>query len=294
MNRWLIRRTASKEILGPYTSMEVAEKIKAGIFSTEDYICEEGFATWTTIEKRRDITKLLETDLKEAQRKSKEALDSKKLDEFVFEEPASTPTVEAADQARSKRWLRLLALAGVLVALVGIVQALLAPKGPPTPVVEPAPGPEIKSDLLQTRRPIKPDAQTLDPNQKKTPEPGGVSRFSTFDPNQAFERGEGALEQGEEGSVDQPRRRVTRKVPEGQKAVPPGTSVPPPSLAPKREKPLEPEGDPFDPYLEEDRGDESFEITGEPIAPELPASESPPEDRSSEEGLPDTLDEESL
>ena len=209
MNKWLVRKKAGKTILGPYTSLEVVEKLKAGEISSDDYVCEEGFATWITINKRKDITKISGIDTTEERRKTREKIDTETAsDEIVLEETQLGMT--KAPGLKSKTWIRWLSLALLTVLVIIVIRMQLT-----TPLgggLSPAPAPKQAQmgtpaeDAVRSRRAAQPNS--LDPNAVQQ----GVSRFTTINPMEMQEQKGGSLTEGEGfDKGDETRRRVKPK-----------------------------------------------------------------------------------
>lgn len=220
MSRWLVRRKSVKTILGPFSSLDVVEKLKSNEIQLDDYICEEGFATWTTLDKRKDIIKLSELDIREEYRKSRESVDAASgSDDIVLQEDTSDITPD--QRLKSRTWIRWLALGLVTVIAIIIIRLQLSP--PVGGGLSPAPSPKEavpqtpQEDALRTRKGVRPAPQPLDPNAAT-----GVSRFTTISPVELQEQTGGTLQEGEGvgGPTQDTRRRIQRPPPRGRRAAP--------------------------------------------------------------------------
>lgn len=223
MNKWLVRKKAGKTILGPFTTLEVVEKLNAGEIVSDDYICEEGFATWTTIDRRKDITKMSGVDTTEERRKTREKIDTGAHSEEEIVLGEAPPDPLKAPELKRKTWIRWLSLAVLTILAIIVIRMQLT-----TPIgggLSPAPEPKDaqmgapSEDVLRSRRSAQPNA--LDPNVVQQ----GVSRFTTINPLEIQDqRGESLIEGEGFEKGDEPRRRTKGKEDKD------GSATPPPAL----------------------------------------------------------------
>jgi hypothetical protein len=206
LSKWLIRKKSGKSILGPYTAIEVIEKLKEGNITLEDYVCEEGFATWTTIDKRKDITKFQGVDTEAERKKTLEQMDQDATsDEIILNEEVSE--IKAAPDHNSRTWIRWLGLG--VVSIVAIILIRMQTSTPingglsPPPIAK-KPEVQIQDDKLRTRRSQQPINNQYNPNEVQ-----GVSRYTTFDPSTVQEQTGGSLSESAAFENEaEPRRRM--------------------------------------------------------------------------------------
>ncbi len=194
MSNWLVRRPDDKEVYGPFTTPELAEEIKKGMFTLDNYVCERGHATWTAISQRKEITTYLSTDQKKRHKQTRDRIDaSSRAEDIILAEPESLETqvrvepetsyTEIAPAQTGPRWglllIVLLLCAGLGFALVYVERSMRAPQ----------PQKNINLDANDTIR-----SRSKGPVQREAVEKkSGVSRFSSFDPSKAYEQSEGTL-----------------------------------------------------------------------------------------------------